>query len=580
MTDYYKLETRIEEMIDELQGLCSQNGLSNSADEEIVVSTVFLYKFLNDKFMHNIAKFASDMGITVEQVLANEGDELDAFYDAYPRDVMLRMEDTIETLSNNVDQADFAQQFDNALGRISDYEENDKFKVETTSGEKKPLFDGVKFEYDQSTNSGRYIGIAAKGENPQSFAKSIFGIITRDRFDFSEAYDSNFDFYSSIFEHLISKYNVASGVYAEYFTPQAVSEIIAKILVRMAPVDENRLYEVYDAAGGSGSLVLHLANELGEGVFGNRARVYTQDISKKSSRFLRINMMLNGLTESLDNIVEGDTLMTPAQYIVSHDPSSGFKKFDYITINPPFKMDFSSTRNQIESKWQDTDRFFAGLPNIPPTAKGKKGMAIYLCFMQHVLWALKDADEINGIEGGKAAIVCPTGFLTAKRRSSSIAYAIRKKLIDNNWLQGVISMPSNIFANTGTNVSVLFIDKSKKSPEIILVDASKLGEDRSDGDYKKTVLRDHEIKLIEDTFLNQDEVEDFSVIVDKEQIQGKGYSFSAGQYFKVRIEYAEITADEYECRMAGYKSSLSNLFTTSQQLEADIIDVIDGLNYE
>ena len=129
MTDYYKLETRIEEMIDDLQGLCSQNGLSNTAAEEIVVTTVFLYKFLNDKFMHNIAKFADELDMTVEEVLANEGDELDAFYDAYPRDVMFHMEDTIETLSNKVDQPDFAQQFDNALGRIANYEENAKMHV-------------------------------------------------------------------------------------------------------------------------------------------------------------------------------------------------------------------------------------------------------------------------------------------------------------------------------------------------------------------------------------------------------------------------------------------------------------------
>ena len=142
MTDYYALETKIEEMIDDLQGLCSQNGLLNIAAEEVVVTSVFLYKFLNDKFMHNIKEFADEMGMTVDEVLANENDELDAFYDAYPRDVVFHMEDTIESLSNKVNQADFPQQFDDALERISNYPENDKFKVETADGEKKPLFEG------------------------------------------------------------------------------------------------------------------------------------------------------------------------------------------------------------------------------------------------------------------------------------------------------------------------------------------------------------------------------------------------------------------------------------------------------
>ncbi len=543
MTDYYALETKIEEMIDDLQGLCSQNGLSNTAAEEVVVTSVFLYKFLNDKFMHNIKEFADEMGMTVDEVLANENDELDAFYDAYPRDVVFHMEDTIESLSNKVNQADFAQQFDDALERISNYPENDKFKVETADGEKKPLFESITDKVEKSKR--------------QAFAQSIFGIITTDKFDFSDAYEGNFDFYGAIFEHLIKNYNVASGKYAEYFTPQAVSAIIAKILVHMSDVDPDKLYEVYDASAGSGSLVLHLANELGEGKFGNRARVYTQDISQKSSRFLRINMMLNGLTESLDNIVEGDTLLTPAQYNVAHDPSSGFKKFDYITINPPFKMDFSSTRDDIESKWNDTDRFFAGLPNIPK--KEKDGMSIYLGFIQHVLWSLKD--------DGKAAIVLPTGFLTAK---SGIEMKIRKKIIDNNWLQGVISMPSNIFANTGTNVSVIFIDKAKADDEIILIDASKLGEKRKEGKNQRTVLSSSEVKLIEDTFLNRDEIDDFSVLVTAKDIQGKKYSFSAGQYFEVKIEYVEITPEEFDNEIANRMRNLSKLFVEGNRLQSEI----------
>ena len=543
MTDYYALETKIEEMIDDLQGLCSQNGLSNTAAEEVVVTSVFLYKFLNDKFMHNIKEFADEMGMTVDEVLANENDELDAFYDAYPRDVVFHMEDTIESLSNKVNQADFAQQFDDALERISNYPENDKFKVETADGEKKPLFESITDKVEKSKR--------------QAFAQSIFGIITTDKFDFSDAYEGNFDFYGAIFEHLIKNYNVASGKYAEYFTPQAVSAIIAKILVHMSDVDPDKLYEVYDASAGSGSLVLHLANELGEGKFGNRARVYTQDISQKSSRFLRINMMLNGLTESLDNIVEGDTLLTPAQYNVAHDPSSGFKKFDYITINPPFKMDFSSTRDDIESKWNDTDRFFAGLPNIPK--KEKDGMSIYLGFIQHVLWSLKD--------DGKAAIVLPTGFLTAK---SGIEMKIRKKIIDNNWLQGVISMPSNIFANTGTNVSVIFIDKAKADDEIILIDASRLGEKRKEGKNQRTVLSSSEVKLIEDTFLNRDEIDDFSVLVTAKDIQGKKYSFSAGQYFEVKIEYVEITPEEFDNEIANRMRNLSKLFVEGNRLQSEI----------
>ena len=92
-------------------------------------------------------------------------------------------------------------------------------------------------------------------------------------------------------------------------------------------------------------------------------------------------------------------------------------------------------------------------------------MGIYLCFIQHILWSLK--------EDGKAAIVVPTGFITAQ---SGIEKKIRQTIIEKKWLKGVVSMPSNIFANTGTNVSVLFIDKSNTDGSIMLIDTSKLGK--------------------------------------------------------------------------------------------------------
>ena len=552
MADYYALEMKINKMIDELQGLCSQNGLSNTAGEEVVVTSTFLYKFLNDKFMYNLQAFALEIGETTEEVLKNENYELDAFYDAHPTDVVFRMEDTIETLINQTGRPDFSSLFDDALERISNYPENDKFKVETSGGEKQALFTRITENV-----------VDTRSRN--AFAVALFGIISEDKFDFDEAFNGNFDFYSTIFEYLIKNYNVASGTYAEYFTPQAISSIIAKILVGMSEVKDDRLYEVLDCAAGSGSLVLHLANELGHGQFGNRARVYTQDISAKSTRFLRLNLMLNGLTESLDNIVQGDSMLYPSQYNTNHDPSSGYKKFDYITINPPFKLDFSSSRDAIEHNWSNTDRFFAGVPKIPNSKK--ESMAIYLLFIQHVLWSLK--------EEGRAAVVCPTGFLTAK---SGIEMSIRQKLINNNWLKGVISMPSNIFANTGTNVSVLFIDKTKADDnKVILIDASKLGEKRKDGKNQRTVLSENEIHQIIDAFNEQKAIDDFSVIVTNDEVKEKNYSFSAGQYFEVKIQYVDITAEEFQQRMDTYMKLLSQQFQKGKELEDSIMKQMGGL---
>lgn len=174
--DYYALEAKIDRMIDELQGLCSQNGLSNTAAEEAVVTSVFLYKFLSDKYTHNLKKFAEELGVSAEEVVLNENKELDAFYHYYPTDVVLRSNDTIQSLVNKTGRPGFATMFDDALERISNYPENDKFKVNTASGEKEPLFSRI-------TEN-----IIDKNKR-DAFAVAIFGIISESKFDFGYAFE-------------------------------------------------------------------------------------------------------------------------------------------------------------------------------------------------------------------------------------------------------------------------------------------------------------------------------------------------------------------------------------------------------
>ena len=548
MVNYVELEINIKSIIDDLKGLCSTNGLSNTAGEEIVVTSVFLYKFLNDKFIANLKAFAKDIDVPYKEIIANN-DYMDGFYDSYPQDVAFAYEDTIDYLVGSLNDNDFYKKFDETLVRISNYELNDAFSVDTAEGTKKPLFTPLSSYVEPSKRN--------------AFARSIFSYITRDRFDFGGAFEDNYDFFSTIFEYLISDYNTASGKYAEYFTPQALSKAIAQILVKMSPV-EDKIYEIYDPSAGSGSLVLHLANELGDGKFGNKARVYTQDISQKSSRFLRINMLLNGLKESLENIIEGDTLTTPAHFKQRGDNTSGLKHFDYITSNPPFKTDFSSTRDSIETMWSATNRFFAGVPTIPN--KEKDSMAIYLLFIQHILYSLKD--------GGKAAIVVPTGFITAQ---SGIEKTIRQTIVDNHWLKGVISMPSNIFANTGTNVSVLFIDKTNLNGEVLLMDASKMGHKEKIKDLQKTVLTSEELNKIVNDFVNHTVEEDFTVSVTYDAIKEKNYSLSAGQYFDVKIEYVDITQEEYEKMIVEFNADFEKYVKETTQFQQEISEILKEL---
>ncbi len=116
-----------------------------------------------------------------------------------------------------------------------------------------------------------------------------------------------------------------------------------------------------------------IAHAIGE----QRCTLFSQDISQKSSSLLRLNLILNNLVHSIPNIIQGNTLLHPY-----HKEGKGLKKFDYIVSNPPFKMDFSDFRNELDTPEQH-ERFFAGVPNVPKQATDK--MAIYQLFLQHTM---------------------------------------------------------------------------------------------------------------------------------------------------------------------------------------------------
>ena len=314
----------------------------------------------------------------------------------------------------------------------------------------------------------------------------------------------------------------------------------------------------YDPSAGSGTLLMNLAHAIGE----DKCTIYSQDISQKSSNLLRLNLILNDLVHSIPNIVKGNTILEPY-----HKDSNGkLKQFDFIVSNPPFKLDFSDYVADLDTK-ENHERFFAGMPNVPKAKK--EGMAIYPLFIQHIMYSLSAK--------GKAAIVVPTGFITAQ---SGIEKKIRERLVEQKMLRGVVSMPSNIFATTGTNVSILFIDNANKKGDIVLMDASKLGTTVKEGKNQKTLLSPEEEQKIINTFNNHEAIEDFTVVVSYDQIKEKNYSFSAGQYFEVKIEYTDITPEEFEEKMKGFKTNLDNLFAESKSLEIEIQKQLNGLKYE
>lgn len=544
MTQEINFTKKTKELIDSLKSVCANYGLGNSTGEFDIITQSFLYKILNDKFTFEVKKenpeFQKLEPSEFVQALTKLNEEEYNFLLANlnPNAPRLRTYHLIHYLFNNQSSNDFDKLFDDTLAQIG-IENANVFSIKSYSGAKDTLFDRLSL-------------LIKDVSERESFCKAIINKLVSINFEtsFNFLFEEKYDFFKDIFEYLIKDYNSDSGgKYAEYYTPNAVARIIAKILV----TDKVKKVKCYDPSVGSGSLLMSLAHQIGE----SNCTIYSEDISQKSSNMVRLNLVLNNLTHSIPNIIKTNTIAQPT-YLDT--------KFDYIVSNPPFKLDFSDFHADLD-KDAFKQRFFAGIPNIPKSKK--ESMAIYLLFIQHIMHSLS--------ETGKAAIVLPTGFITAQ---SGIEKKIRERLITNGWLRGVVSMPSNIFASTGTNVSVLFLDKKADNEHIILMDASKLGETVKEGKSQRTVLTATEENRIIETFNAKYAVENLSVVVTKEEIAAKNYSFSAGQYFEVNIDYVDITAKEFTEKMNGFESRLQSLFGEGNTLDQKIQEQLKGLKYE
>lgn len=540
-----EFQQKTKALIDSLKSICANYGLGNDGNEFKIITQTFLYKFLNDKFAFEAKKLDETIAKAPkweEAITSMSEDDIDMLQLQMGGDTArLKPQHFISYLFGKQNAPDFAKLFDDTLMDIA-ITNNDVFAVKTDGGAKVVLFDRI----------SQYIADDSKRD---AFCRAIINKLVE--FSFERIFTQKFDFYATIFEYLIKDYNSNSGgKYAEYFTPHAVARIMAEILVPKAERGTVRNVSCYDPSAGSGTLLMNVAHAIGE----NRCSIYTQDISQKSSNLLRLNLILNNLVHSIPNVIQGNTVLHPY-----HKDGKDLKRFDYIVSNPPFKLDFSDFRDDLDTK-ENKERFFAGIPKVPPKDKDK--MAIYQLFLQHIIASLK--------ANGKAAVVVPTGFITAQ---SGIDKDIRKYLVTNKMLAGVVSMPSNIFATTGTNVSILFIDASNKG-DVVLVDASNLGDKVKDGKNQKTVLSAAEEQQIIDVFNAKQAMEDFSVVVSYEEIAAKNYSLSAGQYFDVKIDYVDITPEQFAQKMQGFTSNLESLFSQSRALEAEIKTQLMGLKYD
>ncbi|WP_033751142.1 N-6 DNA methylase [Helicobacter pylori] len=528
-------------LIDDLKVICKDAGLGGDGNEYKIIMQCFLYKFLCDKFEFLFEQEFPNKTIQDYKDLTEEEKEDFFLTLSYKKLPKLAYDELLSYLfEKHFNDNDLHLKLDTIFNNISS--NNAKlFDTQSTDKTTIALFESI----------SQHVNEESKRANS---TKALLDKLKN--FNFKNAFlnlqnQQGYDFFAPIFEYLLKDYNNNSGgTYAEYYTPLSIASIIAKLLIN----EPTQSVKIYDPSAGTGTLLMALAHQIGT----DSCTLYAQDISQKSLRMLKLNLILNDLTHSLKNAIEGNTLTNP------YHSKECKEKMDYIVSNPPFKLDFSNEHATISNNKSD---FFLGVPNIPKNDKSK--MPIYTLFFQHCLSMLNPK--------GKGAIVVPTGFISAK---SGIENKIVRHLVDEKLVYGVICMPSQVFANTGTNVSVIFFQKTPSEKEVILIDASKLGEEYTENKNKKTRLRESDIHLILETFKNKTKKSDFCALVSFDEIIEKNYSLNPGQYFTIEDSSETISQAEFEKLMQQYSSELTSLFDESQSLQQEILETLKGVRFE
>ena len=497
-----------QKLIDELMRVLNNFGLATDTAGYEIVTQIFLYKFLNDKFIKsskNTLSIENNIQLYEKLEKINEAEEMELFIKNGPEVPRFKSKHIIHSLEKNINDDKFFELLDDTLNEIS-LINSDIFSASQSEGEQIKLF-----EYKIST--------AVETSKKNKLAKTLVEKLVD--YDFSKDIDQGFDFFSIVFEYLIEPFNAKDGGdYAEYYTPNAVSRLMSEILVGTS---SPKSVTCYDPSAGSGTLLMNLASVIGQ----SNCSIYAEDITQKGTKLLRLNLILNKLASSLKNIINTNTLSEPG----FTKPDGSLQKFDFIISNPPFRYDFSDFQPVLKSR-ENSKRFFCGIPDIPK--KDKKSMKIFVPFLQHMIYRLN--------ENGKGSVVVPTGFLSSNEK---IEKCIKKYLIENNFISGVITPPENIFANTSTSVSIIFLDKNKKTDKVFMIDAQDLGYDAKDHrGKKKRFLTSEDVEKIKTSAFNLTQEKEFSIPVSTEEIQDKEFSLVPAWYFP--FDFFDLDKDEIE----------------------------------
>lgn len=343
--------------------------------------------------------------------------------------------------------------------------------------------------------------------------------------------DHTIDAFGDAYEYLMTMYASGAGKSGgEFFTPQEVSELLARITV----VGKTEVNKVYDPACGSGSLLLKFAKVLGKEKV--RRGFFGQEINLTTYNLCRINMFLHDINYEQFDIAHGDTLTDPAHW--DDEP------FEAIVSNPPYSIRWEGDANPLLIN----DSRYAPAGVLAPKSKAD------LAFTMHMLSWL----AVNGT----AAIVEFPGVLYRGGAEKKI----RKYLVDNNYIDTVIQLPPDLFFGTTIATCIIVLKKSKADNRILFIDAS--AEFTRQGNKNK-LAANHQVKIL-DAFTARADVDHFCRMVDASDISVNGYNIAVSSYVEAEDtrEVTDITALNAEiARIVARQAELR------AQIEAIVADL-------
>ena len=343
--------------------------------------------------------------------------------------------------------------------------------------------------------------------------------------------DNNIDAFGDAYEFLMSMYASNAGKSGgEFYTPQEVSEL----LTRLAIVGKTTVNKVYDPACGSGSLLLKSAKILGKDNVRNG--FFGQEINITTYNLCRINMFLHDINYNKFSIELGDTLLHPA-----HEEE---EPFDAIVSNPPYSIKWAGKSNPLLIN----DPRFAPAGILAPESKAD------LAFTMHMLSYLSSK--------GTAAIVEFPGVLYRGGAEEKI----RKYLVDNNFVDTVIQLPSDLFFGTSIATCIIVLKKNKQDNNILFIDASNEFVRGSN----KNKLSDENIENILTLIKNRTNEENKSVLVTYEEISNNSYNLSVNSYLKV-------TSDEEEIDIVELNKKIKEIVERQDKVRKELDQIIEEL---